>query len=135
MPATPHALSLLPLGHTRTHFVHNARDFVSRHARVFDARPQTLFCEHVTVTDTTGLHLDAYLFWTRLGNLAVDNLEIGSCLRNHRYLHWCYCDPRRCHMSSHDSSNYCRSSLAVLFDECSDRKAPNSIRNLILAIK
>src|SRR6267378_1542078 len=38
---------------------------------------------------------------TRLRNLAVNNLEISSRLRNLRHLHWCYCDSCRCHKSSY----------------------------------
>ena len=78
VPADTDALPLLPLGNTRTQFIDDARDFVSRNAGILNSGPRAFFREHVTVANATGLHLDAHLSCTRLRNLALDDLEICS---------------------------------------------------------
>jgi hypothetical protein len=104
VPADADTLSLLPRGNPGAHFINDACDFVSRNARILNARPQAFFREHVTVANTTGLYLDAHLSWTRLRNLALDDLEISSRFGNLRNLHWCRLwfdrDSERCHESS-----------------------------------
>ena len=100
VPADTGALPLLPLGNTVAQFVDDARDFVPWDAGVLNAGPLPFFREHVTVADATGLHLDAHLSYTRLRNLALDDLEIGSPLGNLRHLHGRYCDFCCCHKSS-----------------------------------
>src|ERR1700726_3066784 len=55
--------------------------FMSWNAGILNAGPSAFFREHVTVADTTGLHLDAHVSYTRLRNLALDDLEICSRLR------------------------------------------------------
>ena len=77
---------------------------MSWNARILNAGPLAFFREHVTVADTTGLNLDAHFSRTRLGNLAFENLEIGSRLRNLGRLHRCYCDFRSCHGASFEFS-------------------------------
>src|SRR6267143_20435 len=69
--------------------------------RGLNSWPIALFREHVAAAITTGLHFDEHMSCTRLRNLAVNNLEISSRLRNLRHLHWCYCDSCRCHKSSY----------------------------------
>src|SRR5260370_32626516 len=100
MPANAGALSLFPLGNTRTHFINDARDFVPWNARILNAGPDAFFCEQVTVAHTACLHLDAHLSSSRLGNLSLDDFKICSRFRNLRRLHWRY--PYSC--SCHDAS-------------------------------
>jgi hypothetical protein len=42
-----------------TSFIDGAGDFMSGNSGILNAGPRTLFDEHVTVTDTTSLHLPA----------------------------------------------------------------------------
>src|SRR5206468_12316646 len=99
-PAVPPPTSApprLPPGRPGPHLIDDARHFVPRNARILNPGPEAFFCQHVAVADTASLHLDAHLPWTGLGNLALDDLEIASRLRNLRDFHWCYCDSCRCH--------------------------------------
>ena len=80
VPADTDALSLLPLGNTGAHFIDDACHFMSWNAGILNAGPRAFFREHVTVANTTGLHLDPHLSCTRLRNLALDDLEICSRL-------------------------------------------------------
>jgi len=69
---------------------------VSGNAGKLNAGPRAFFREHVTVASTTGLHLDPHVSYPRRGNLALDDLEIGSRCRNLRYLHGCDGDAGVC---------------------------------------
>jgi hypothetical protein len=92
MPADADTLPLLPVSNPFTQFVDDARYFVSWDAGILNAWPQTFYCEYITVADTTGEDLNAHLPCTRLGDLALDDLEIGFGLGNLRNLHGCRCD-------------------------------------------
>ena len=86
MPADTNPLSLLPFGNTCTQFIDDASHFVSWHARILNARPP-FFCEHVAVTDSARLYLDAYVPLQRLRNFTLNELEIPSRFLNLRHLH------------------------------------------------
>ena len=43
MPANANAISLFPGGHTRTDLINYAGDFVTRHARKLETRPESVF--------------------------------------------------------------------------------------------
>src|SRR5262249_3851215 len=90
VPADPHALTLLPRGNTSADFIDDARHFMSGNAGILNAGPGAFFREHVTAANATRLHLNAHLSRTRLRNVALDDLEIGSRLRDLRYFHRCY---------------------------------------------
>src|SRR5438046_1729973 len=100
VPADADALPLLPLGNTVAQFIDDARDFMPWNARILNSGPRALFREHVTVADAAGLHLDEHVSCAWLRNLSLDNLEIGSRLRNLGHLHWCDCDSCSCHNAS-----------------------------------
>jgi hypothetical protein len=100
VPTDANALARLPLGNAGAQFVDDARDFVSRNARILNAGPLAFFGERVTVADAAGLHLDAHLSCCGLGNLALDDLEIRSRLRNLRHFHRRDCDSCSCHDAS-----------------------------------
>ena len=76
VPSDTDALSLLPSGNAGAQFIDDARDFVSRNARILNSRPPAFFRQHVTVANATGLHLDAHLRRARLRNLPLHDLEI-----------------------------------------------------------
>src|SRR5262245_12862364 len=81
---------------------------MSGNTRILNSGPRAFFREHVTVANATGLHLDPHLSYTRLRNLALDDLEICSGLRDLCHLHWCHLWCYRyshcCHKSSYRSS-------------------------------
>src|SRR5580698_8095355 len=97
MPSDADPLSDIPLGNTSIEFIDDARDLVSGNARILNARPLTFLCQHVAVANAAGLHFDAHLSHTRLGNLAFDDFEIRPRFRNLRHLHWRDCDSCCCH--------------------------------------
>src|SRR5262249_10519267 len=105
VPADANTLPLFPLRNTGTQLVDDPRDFVSWNAGILNSGPSAFLREHVTMANTTGLHLDADLSPTRLRNLALDDLEISSPFRNLRHLHWCYCDFCSCHKPSFEFSD------------------------------
>src|SRR5579862_7026057 len=100
VPADAGALSLLPSGNTGAHFIDDARHLMSGSAGILNPGPKAFFREAVTVANTTRLHLDPDLSGTRLRNLALDDLEIGSRLGNLCYFHRSNCEGCRCHMCS-----------------------------------
>src|SRR5262249_42709661 len=106
VPAHAHALPLPPRGDTGAQLINDARDFVSRNAGILNAGPLAFLREHVAAAHATGLHLDAHFPCTRLWNLALDDLEIGSRLGNLRRLH------HGCHESSGEFSTACWKRLA-----------------------
>src|SRR5260370_41279087 len=98
MPTDTDALSLFPHGNTGTQFIDDARDFVPWNAGILNSGPGAFLRQHVAVANTAGVHLDAHLSCTRLGKLALDDLEIASRLGNLRHFHC------RCHKSSYEFS-------------------------------
>src|SRR5215472_3714472 len=110
VPADANALVLLPLRTARAHRVDDACYFMSWNPRILDSGPGAFFREHVTVADTTGLNLDPHLSRLRLGNLALDDLEISTGSSDLRYLHWGRCwrwgYSERCHKSSWELACY-----------------------------
>src|SRR5262249_56421180 len=101
VPADADALSHFPLGNTSTYFINDAHHFMSWNAGILNSWPRAVFREHIAVADATGLHLDAHLSCIGGGNLAFDDLEICSRIRNLRYLHGRCCDFCLCHKSSY----------------------------------
>jgi hypothetical protein len=107
MPTYAHALPLFPGGNAGTHFVDDARHFVSWNAGILNSGPQAFFREHVTMAHTASLHFDPNVPCIRRRNLALDDFEIRSGLghlgRFHlRHLHWY--DSAGCHKSSYEAS-------------------------------
>src|SRR5437016_10124389 len=73
----PHAdpLALLPNCHTRSNGIDHTGDLVPRHSWVLQARPVPLLHKEVTMTDATGLYLDADGMRPRFRHLAIHCLE------------------------------------------------------------
>jgi hypothetical protein len=89
VPADTDALALFPVGNPGTEFIDDARDFVAWNTGIFNAWPRAVFRERVAVADATGLHFDEHVSWTRLRNLALDDLKISARLGDLYCLHWC----------------------------------------------
>src|SRR5262249_18996543 len=100
VPAHADPLPRFPPGNTGTQFIDDACDFVPWSAGILDSGQSAFFGERVAVTNTTSMYFDAHLSGTRLGNLALDDLEVSSSFWNLRYLHCCWCGCCRCHKSS-----------------------------------
>src|SRR5215469_1802041 len=82
----------------------DAHHFMSGNARILNSGPGAFFREHVTVANTTGLHLDPHLSCTRLRNLTLNDFEICSGLRDLCHLHCCHRYSHRCHKCSYQFS-------------------------------
>src|SRR5260370_30208757 len=115
MPSNADTLPLLPGGNTGPDLIDAPCHFMSGDARELNARPQALFGEHVTVANTTCLHLDPHMSRLRLRNLALNDLKICSGTGNLRYFHRCYCNCCRCHNSSYEFSAAVESLLSRCF--------------------
>src|SRR5262249_20268244 len=97
VPADPDALALPPGGDTGADQVDDAGDLVPGHARIRDARPQTILGERIAVADAPGRAAEAEVSGGWLGVLALDQLEFGAGLGNSQPLH------RRHEVSPHPS--------------------------------
>jgi hypothetical protein len=80
MPTDAYTLPLLPRGNTFAQFIDNARNFMSWNTGKLNSGSQSLFREHVTVANATGLHLDPHVSCTQFRDLAFDDLEIAPGL-------------------------------------------------------
>src|SRR5262249_50754443 len=100
VPAYANALADRPAGNTRAELVDESRDFVAGNAGILNSWPPAFFGKYITVADTAGLHFNAHLAGTRIGNFAFDDLEIAARPGNLRGLHWGYCDFCGCHDAS-----------------------------------
>ena len=80
VPADSDALSDFPAENARADGVDHAGDFVSRNARVRDARPRTFLGVFIAVADAAGLHLDAHRSCDGLRDFALHQLKrsLGS---------------------------------------------------------
>src|SRR5690349_3336065 len=83
VPAYPHAIATLPHGDIFAHSVDTPRNLVPWRTRILQSPqgPMPFFDNRVTVTDPTGLDLDAYLSASRLRNRSLNNFEITSGTR------------------------------------------------------
>src|SRR5215813_13366282 len=61
MPAHPHTLTRLPVGYTFAHRIHVPSDLMTWHARIVQARPETVFHHHIAVADAASFDFDAHL--------------------------------------------------------------------------
>ena len=91
VPANSHSLALRPLGYARAGCVNYACHFVSRHARIHNARPGAFLGQHIAVTDSASLHANPDLARSRLRDFPLHNLEVGSCLGYLCNFHFWHC--------------------------------------------
>jgi hypothetical protein len=82
VPADANAHALFPVRHVCPDGVDDAYHLMARYARVLYAGKYTGHCEHVAMTDTASLHLDAHLPRLRIGHVTLDDFEDGIRLGN-----------------------------------------------------
>src|SRR5262249_41421353 len=80
VPTNANALTRHPFGNAGTHGANHAGHFMSWHARIRNVREQSLLVHRIAGTNTAGLHFNAHLPGSRLGNRPLDNFKrsIGS---------------------------------------------------------
>src|SRR5262249_5441524 len=99
MPTDTNPLSFFPSCNPSAQFIDDAGNFVARNPRILEARPEAFFDKHITVADPARLYFDAHLSRVRVGNGALDDLEINAGVRNLYHFH-CSDRDRCCHSSS-----------------------------------
>ena len=72
MPAEANALAGLEDGNVGSDGIEYAGDFVAGNARKLDAGPHAQLGERIAVADPAGLNTNAYVSWTRLGELSLN---------------------------------------------------------------
>ncbi len=87
MPTHADTHPFLPIRHVRAHSVDEAHHLVAGHAGILNAGNRAHDRQHVAVTNTAGLHLDAHLPRLRLRHVALDNFKSGIGFRNLRNFH------------------------------------------------
>jgi hypothetical protein len=61
MPAYADALTFFPFRDVAAERIDTSRDFMTRHTRILEPGPQTLFDEHIAVANAARLHFHANL--------------------------------------------------------------------------
>src|SRR4051794_10668711 len=79
VPAHPDFLTFFQRRHVLADFVDHAGDLVARRARVLNPRHQSIFNDVIAEADAAGGDLDAHLPAARGGDVALYELEVGSC--------------------------------------------------------
>src|SRR3989442_963411 len=102
MPAHTDPLALLPRCRARADLVNDAGHLVACDARVLQPRPMSLLHEHVTMTDPTGLHLEAHLVRPRRRHLSLDHLEWAARTTNLHRSHLCHRQASFCKSTNGD---------------------------------
>src|SRR5689334_14966179 len=90
MKAVPTDTNSLPDGPRRdvvAERVDASSDLMTRHTRILKSRPDSVFDEHVAVTDTTRLNFHAHLCGARFGNVALDQFPVSTCTAYLRCFH------------------------------------------------
>jgi hypothetical protein len=83
MPSVPShtdPLAQHPLTHVRTYRIDDPDNFMARHTRVLDPRPQTLLSKNIAVTDSAGLHLNQNMPHCGTWYLSLHELQRSSRL-------------------------------------------------------
>src|SRR5262245_56314234 len=80
MPADADALAAREGRHSGAHLVDDSGDLMARNAGEADARVLAILGQRVAVTDSAGLDADADVPGRRVGNLALDHLELAAGL-------------------------------------------------------
>src|SRR5215467_1051438 len=90
VPADTDTLALLPVRHARTRLVNNPGDFVSRNARVLNAREYAVLGQMIAEADTAGMDLDTHLARAGNGNFALDDFPIAAGFGDLHCFHFCH---------------------------------------------
>ena len=97
MPAYADALTFLPFRDVAADRIDASRDFMTRHTRILEPGPQTLFDEHIAVANAARLHFHANLPGARLRNVALHQFPVSAR----------FADLRRFHSHVHNMSPLC----------------------------
>ena len=92
VPPYPDAISLAYGRNSLAESIHAAGDFVTRHTRILQPRPESVFHHHVAMADPASFHFHTHLPRPWLGNIAFDQLEVAARLAyldgsHHSYRH------------------------------------------------
>src|SRR2546426_5927549 len=90
MPSHTHPLAILPRRHARSDLVDHSGHLVARDARVLQPGPMSFLHKQVTMTHTTGLHLDAHLVRPWCRHLSFDHFEWRARTTNLHRRHLCH---------------------------------------------
>ena len=90
VPADADALADLPWTDFRANRIDGTGDLVAGHDREAYAGKEAVLGEHIAVADATSRHLDAHLPRSRLGNVAIDQLEGPAGAGNLDGSHLCH---------------------------------------------
>jgi hypothetical protein len=88
MPAYADALTLLPFNDISADRIDASADFMTRHTRILNSGPQTLFNEHVAVANAARLHFHADLAGARLRDVAFHQFKIPAGFADLGRLHF-----------------------------------------------
>ena len=80
VPSHTNPLARSPLTHARTYHIDDPGNFMSRHTRILDSRPQTLLGKNIAVADPAGLHLNQNVPHCRTGYVPLHELQRSSRL-------------------------------------------------------
>lgn len=58
VPSHANSLAWFPFTRARTYRIDDPGNFMTRHTRVLDARPQTILGKNIAMTDPTGLYFN-----------------------------------------------------------------------------
>src|SRR5207244_1617333 len=87
VPADADALAGFPCADARADGIDVTDDFVTRHARIFDAGVSALFDEGVAVADAAGLDLDADLARSGIRHGTIDRFERATGFADLHHAH------------------------------------------------
>src|SRR5207253_10128615 len=75
MPAYADVLTFLPFRDVAAERIDASRDFMTRHTRILEPEPQTLFDEHIAVANAARLHFHTNLPSAGLRDFAFRNFK------------------------------------------------------------
>src|SRR6185503_13642888 len=78
MPTNTNTLAHGPCGDVVADGIDASGDFVPRHTRILESRPDTVFDQHIAVANTAGFNLHAHLSGARLRNIAFYQFPISA---------------------------------------------------------
>src|SRR5262249_26920871 len=92
VPPYPDAIPLAYGRNSLAESIYAAGDFVTRHTRILQPRPESVFHHHVAMADPASFHFHTHLPRPWLGNIAFDQLEVAARLAHlggshHSYRH------------------------------------------------
>jgi hypothetical protein len=93
IPSHPHLLTFLPISQPCADLINNPGNFMPRHARIFDAWPNTFFRQHIAVTDAASLNANSSLALAWLRYISFNKLNWPTRAGHLRGYHLCHETP------------------------------------------